>query len=240
MESYFYLILYFDEMTPFFYPYHTVIVANGTFPRHPVPLSFLRKATRIICCDGATETLLKHGFEPDYIVGDLDSLSQELQQRYSHCLHHNPDQETNDLTKAVKFCVERQWDEITILAATGKREDHSIGNISLLADYAGYANVQMITDYGVFTPLLKSTRFESFAEQQVSIFCLTPDTIFTFYGLKYPLTGQTLSSWWQGSLNEAVGNEFFIEMDGGKALVFREHGIKILKNKSGVNPGLSL
>jgi thiamine pyrophosphokinase len=212
-----------SKMTiPFIYPYHTVIVANGSFPSHPVPLSFLREASRIVCCDGATEALLKYGFEPDHIVGDLDSLSQKLQQRYSHRLHHDPDQETNDLTKAVNFCTENQWNEITILAATGKREDHSLGNISLLADYAEYANVQMITDYGVFIPLLKSAQFKSFAGQTVSIFSLTPGTVFTFQGLKYPLTGQTISSWWQGTLNEALGAEFFIEMEEGvKALVFR-------------------
>ena len=208
---------------PFVCPYHTVIVANGSFPWHPVPLSLLRKASQIVCCDGATESLLEYGVEPDFIVGDLDSLSQDLQQRYSHCLHHDPDQETNDLTKAVRFCAERQWNEITILGATGKREDHTIGNISLLADYAGYASVQIITDYGVFYPLLKSGCFESFAGQQVSIFSLTPDTVFTFQGLKYPITRQTLSSWWQGTLNEATADEFTVEMDGGKVLVFREY-----------------
>ena len=208
---------------PFTYSYHTVIVANGSFPRHPVPLSFLHEASRIICCDGATKALLEHGLEPDCIVGDLDSLSQELQQRYSHCLHHNPDQETNDLTKAIKFCKENQWNDITILGATGKREDHSIGNISLLADYAEYTNVQMITDCGVFTPLLKSASFECFTGQNVSIFSLTPATFFTFRGLKYPLAGQAISSWWQGTLNETLENEFFIDMDSGKALVFREH-----------------
>jgi thiamine pyrophosphokinase len=211
-------------MIPLTFPYHTVILANGAFPRHSVPLSFLRKASRIICCDGATESLLEYGLEPDFIIGDLDSLSQELQQRYSHCLHHDDDQETNDLTKAVRFCAERQWNEITILGATGKREDHTLGNISLLADYAEYVNIQLITDYGVFFPLLKSGCFESFRGQQVSIFSLTPDTVFSFHGLKYPVTGQTLPSWWQGTLNEAIGNGFTIEMDGGKALVFREHG----------------
>ena len=204
-------------------PYHTVILSNGVFPRHPVPLSFLRDASRIVCCDGATEALLGYGREPDYIVGDLDSLSQELQQRYSHCLHRDPDQETNDLTKAVNFCVERHWDEITLLGATGKREDHSLGNISLLADYGENANIQLITDYGVFVPLLKSGGFESFKGQQASIFSLTPATIFTLRGLKYPLAQQTLSSWWQGTLNEAMGSEFFIEMDHGKALVFRTY-----------------
>ena len=212
-------------MIPFTYPYFTVIVANGVFPQHPVPLSFLHEASRIVCCDGATEALLGYGFEPDYIVGDLDSLSQELHQRYNHCLHHDLDQDTNDLTKAVKFCTERQWNEITIVGATGKREDHNIGNISLLADYAEYAKVQLITDYGVFFPLLKSERFMCFAGQQVSVFSLTPDTLFTFHGLKYPLAEQTLSSWWQGTLNEAMYTEFAIDMDHGKALVFRKYGV---------------
>ena len=208
---------------PISYPYSTVILANGTFPDHPAPLSFLHDATRIISCDGATENLLEYGLEPDFIVGDLDSLSPTLQQRFNHCLHHDPDQNSNDLTKAVNFCIQRQWKEITILGATGKREDHSIGNISLLADYTENVKVQLITDFGVFMPLLQSESFESFAGQQVSIFSLTPDTVFTFHGLKYPLTKQTLSSWWQGTLNEALGDKFLIEMNNGKVLVFRQH-----------------
>ncbi len=208
---------------PFTHPFRTVILANGAFPQHPVPVSFLQTALRIVCCDGATEALLRYGLEPQYIVGDLDSLSEEIEQRYGDILHHDPDQEINDLTKAVRFCIKNGWTDITILGATGKREDHSLGNISLLADYAEIADVQMITDYGVFMPVLQSARFESFPGQQVSIFSLTPDTVFTFRGLKYLLIGKKISSWWQGSLNEACGNEFDIDTDKGKALVFREH-----------------
>jgi len=204
-------------------PYHAVILSNGAFPQHPVPLSFLRKASHIICCDGAADTLIESGLTPDFIVGDLDSLSQELRQRFNHCLHHDTDQNCNDLTKAVNFCAKRQLNEITIVGATGKREDHSIGNISLLTEYADYVKVQLITDFGVFVPILKSAHFESFPGQQVSIFSLTADTVFTFHGLKYPLCGQTITSWWQGTLNEALGNDFFIEMNHGKALVFRQH-----------------
>jgi len=212
-----------EMMIPSTFPFYTVIVANGAFPRHPVPLSFLREASRIICCDSATEPLLEYGFEPDHIVGDLDSLSQELQQRFSHSLHHDTDQYTNDLTKSVKFCAEKEWNEITIVGATGKREDHSLGNISLLADYAATVKVQLITDYGVFMPLLNSGNFESFAGQQVSVFSLSSETVFTFRGLKYPLTEQTITSWWQGTLNEALSSDFYIGMDHGRALVFREH-----------------
>ncbi len=204
-------------------PFKTVILANGAFPVHPVPVSFLHQAEMLICCDGAVEPLLRYGMEPHYIVGDLDSISQEVRQRYQHCLRHDPDQEINDLTKSVQFCIDNRCTEITILGATGAREDHSIANISLLADYASQVQVQMITDYGVFVPILHSAQFESYPGQQVSIFSLTPDTIFDLDELAYPLTGKTLSSWWQGSLNEACGNSFSVGMDRGKALIFREH-----------------
>ena len=37
----------------------TVILADGDFPADPVPLSFLEKAERIVCCDGAALALVR-------------------------------------------------------------------------------------------------------------------------------------------------------------------------------------
>ena len=210
-------------MIPLLQDYKTIILANGAFPQAKIPLSYLHSADRIICCDGAITNLLQIGLEPDYIVGDLDSISDASKERFSTILHHNPDQETNDLTKAVQFCAEHNWKEITILGATGKREDHSIGNLSLLTDYAEYVQVQLLTDYGVFVPQLKSAQYESYPKQQVSIFSLSPTTLFSSSGLVYPLEERVFSSWWQGTLNEAAGNSFSIKMNKGKVLVFREY-----------------
>jgi len=57
-----------------------------------------------------------------------------------------------------------------IVGATGKREDHTLGNISLLADYMKTAKVVMVTDYGIFTPMQGITEFTSHKGQQVSLF----------------------------------------------------------------------
>ncbi|MDH8702249.1 thiamine pyrophosphokinase [Dysgonomonadaceae bacterium PH5-43] len=210
-------------MIPLLQDFKTIILANGAFPTHKVPLSFLYSADRIICCDGAIINLLQTGLEPNHIVGDLDSISDVLQKRFQSILHHCPDQETNDLAKAVKFCIENEWTHITILGATGKREDHSIGNLSLLADYNEEVDIQLITDYGVFNPQsTNNSVYESQPKQQVSIFSLTPDTLFDSEGLVYALNKRALTSWWQGSLNEAQGNSFTLNMNKGKALVFRE------------------
>ncbi len=53
----------------------TAIVADGNFPEHDIPLGYLKSAGRIICCDGSAENLIKAGFIPDAIVGDMDSLN---------------------------------------------------------------------------------------------------------------------------------------------------------------------
>jgi thiamine pyrophosphokinase len=211
------------KMIPLIQNFQTVILADGNFPATEIPLSFLQQAGRIICCDGATEKLLKFGLNPDYIVGDLDSLSEELKNRFSPILFPNPDQETNDLTKAVQFCIDHGWNEITILGATGKREDHTLGNLSLLTDYAEKVNVQLLTDYGVFAAQSKSEDYESYPGQQVSFFSLTPATHFTTRNLVYPLQDRALSSWWQGTLNEATADSFSLTINQGKILVFREY-----------------
>jgi thiamine pyrophosphokinase len=205
--------------------FRTIILANGAFPQHKIPLSFLHNAERIICCDGSCQSLLNIGLQPDYIVGDLDSISDEIRSNFSSILHYNSDQETNDLTKAVQFCIQHNWKQITILGATGKREDHSLGNLSLLSDYAEQANVQLFTDFGVFSPQLeKKNTYESYKNQQVSIFALSSTTLFSSKNLVYQLDKRMLTSWWQGTLNESTSEFFEIEMDKGKALIFREYG----------------
>jgi thiamine pyrophosphokinase len=216
-------------MIPLIQNFKTIILADGSFPEHEIPLSFLRNANQRICCDGAIEKILAFGMEPDFIVGDLDSISNELKNRFTSILRQNPDQETNDLTKAIHFCMENNWNEITILGATGKREDHTLGNLSLLTDYAETVDVQLLTDYGVFVPQLKPAFYESFPGQQVSIFSLTPTTLFTTEKLAYPLEKRALKSWWQGTLNESTADYFAIEIQEGKALIFRQY--KIQRNK---------
>jgi len=210
-------------MIPLIQNFRTVILANGNFPTHQIPLGFLSKAEQIVCCDGAAQNLLNAGFKPDYIIGDLDSVSNEIKNKYASIIVHLAEQETNDLTKAANFCLENNWTEITILGATGKREDHTLGNLSLLTDYAEKTNVQLLTDNGVFTPLLKTEVLESYSGEQISIFSLNPETKFTFHNLLYPVNNKKLTSWWQGTLNEAESDSFTINFDNGKVLIFREY-----------------
>lgn len=201
----------------------TIILCNGEFPVHSSALNALNNAKQIVCCDGAATKLLQYGRIPDAIVGDLDSISEELKLRFSDRLHQSTCQETNDLTKAVNYCIQKGISKVKILGATGLREDHTLGNISLLVEYASKIKVEMITDTGIFYPILESTSFKSTKGQQVSIFSITPATEITTLGLKYSVSRRSFPNWYQGTLNEAEGDNFRIEFDHGKLLIFIQH-----------------
>lgn len=203
------------------YSDYVVILGNGEFPTHPVPLDLLRQTPVVVCCDGAVSGLLSFGREPDFIVGDMDSISPELLTRFEGKTFRSDDQETNDQTKALLFCLDRGWSNIRILGSTGFREDHSLGNMALLSDYLEMgAEAIMITDHGMFIPINRSSSFTSVPGQQISLFSLTPQVPVTTAGLKYPLDHRPLLSWWQGTLNEALGEEFALSFSEGRFLVF--------------------
>ena len=200
-----------------------VILAAGDFPTHPIPLGMLTKAAdRIICCDGAADRLLAAGFTPMAVVGDGDSISPEARERLSDRLHIESEQETNDLSKAVRYAVRQGMHRLLILGATGRREDHTLGNISLLADYqARGLDVEMWTDYGVFTPATGCQTFASRAGQQFSVFCLD-DAPLTLRDVRWPLEGRRITRWWQATLNKALTDTFRIETRG-RVIVFRTY-----------------
>lgn len=198
----------------------TAIIANGKFPDHPIPLGYLLRAKRVICCDGAADSLIDFGLEPFAIVGDCDSVNKKIAEKYQDRLFIDIDQETNDLTKAVKWCSGRGYGNIVILGATGKREDHTLGNISLLVEYADFTIIKMVTDAGIFFPILESTKIEAQKGQQVSIFSIDLLNEITSSGLKYKLNNKKLTNWWAATLNEAEGDSFTLEFNQGRVIVY--------------------
>jgi thiamine pyrophosphokinase len=180
----------------------TVVLGNGSYPTHEVPLQLLQSASFLLCCDGAVNQLTAHGVTPDFIIGDGDSIAPELKQRYADRFLQVADQETNDQTKAMNYLMQKGVQRVALVGATGGREDHTLGNVSLLMDYLRQGmEVRMFTDTGVFIPARGETLLEVEPGTQISIFRFDATSL-SAEGLKYPLYDFT--AWWQGTLNEAV------------------------------------
>ena len=189
-----------------------VVVGGGDFPLHSRPLSLLNDAARVVCCDGAADEYIAQGLTPWRIVGDGDSLSAEAKTKYSDIIRINPDQETNDQTKAIEYLAHKGYRDIAIVAATGRREDHTLGNISLLIEYLRMGlNVRIYTDYGMMVACRDNQSFKAPIGSAVSIFGFGTKGMQS-EGLAYPI--RDFSSWWQGTLNKTTQEVFYITCEG--------------------------
>ena len=197
-----------------------VILADGDFPKSDIPLGYLDNADKIICCDGAAGDLIEYGKEPYAIVGDLDSIAPDLKERYGSILYYDGDEDCNDLTKAVRYCIGNGFTDLVITGASGKREDHTLGNISLLAEYAESVAVRMVTDKGIFIPVNSGDRISSYPGQQVSVFSFADEGEISSENLKYPLKNLVLKNLWMGTLNECVADYFSLSFSRGSVMVF--------------------
>jgi len=200
---------------------NVVILANGEKPTHSIPLSVLKNAEKIICCDGAISFLEQQKITPHIIIGDCDSISSEQKEKYKTLIKKDENEAYNDLQKALKYCIKNQWNEVIILGASGLRDDHFLANIGILVHYANKLSLSMVTNHGVFMPITQTTDFQSFAGQQISVFSFSPDIKITYQGLKYSIQKQKFRELWEGSLNEAIGEGFTVEIEGnGVVLIY--------------------
>lgn len=199
-------------ISPVFDP-ELVILGAGDFPKHPIPVNIMRHAPRLVCCDGsAVEYINNTKKRPWKIVGDGDSLSDELKSEYSDIFVHISEQDDNDQTKALSFARSHGFKKIAILGATGKREDHTLGNISLLADYfESGIDVRMYTDHGVFITCQGDNSFDFPVASAVSVFSFGATNI-SSQGLQYQL--YDIKKLWQGTLNKIAESPFYIKAQG--------------------------
>ena len=181
----------------------TVILAAGDFrQKGGAAWKLLATAKRVVACDSAADAYRRRFRKwPDVIIGDLDSLSR-LPSRISRpsSLVRVPDQDTNDLEKAMSYCAQQGWRNPVIVGATGKREDHAIGNVFRALDYG----CEIVTDHGRFIPVRGKAAFKVKKGAAVSIFAPDPKTRMTSKGLEWPLDEVKFRNLYCATLNRTT------------------------------------
>ena len=129
---------------------NVLVVANGIFPTLGEMEGLFESNCTIICCDGAVKKLTDAGYEPNIIIGDMDSISEYYKNKYNDIIVHIDNQENNDLDKALSWLNDKNINLATIIAADGGRDDHTLGNILLLLERKYPYNIKMKTNSGTF------------------------------------------------------------------------------------------
>ena len=203
------------------------ILANGEPPRHAAPRAAFASADLLVACDGALAAARALGREPDYVVGDGDSLAPADQAALGARLINVSEQDTNDLCKAFRFVISLPRPDnalsITLLGATGLREDHALANIFHLLDFSEQVpDTTILTDAGMFTAVRGEETIPCHPGDAVSVFAPLPDTHVASRGLLWPLDGVDLAPLWRGTLNRATGIAFTLCTDK-PVLLYRPH-----------------
>lgn len=199
-----------------------VILANGAFPEHELPLEIMNSAGTLVCCDGAANSLINYSRKPDIVIGDLDSLSTEAMSHFYDILVPSESQEIGDLEKAVNWIKEQDVEEASILGATGRSDDRSLGNLLLLYTDLGM-RLSVFTDTGHFSVVRSEAQLDTFAGQSVSLFTDSPSARLTTVGLAYPLHDEPLTRPHSGTSNRSLGETITISVEDGVCLVSRAY-----------------
>jgi len=212
-------------------PRRALIFANGELAVPPAIAEMIRPDDLLVAADGGLRHLSRLGLRPNWLVGDLDSVSPEevesLQGAGVRILRYPVDKDETDLELALQAVITAGYTSIRVIAALGGRLDQTLGNLFLL-QLPGLADRDVRLDDGHEEVLL--------VRQQVELTGQTGDTLSLLplggpasgiwtEGLRYPLHGETLyPERTRGISNVFLGDLVRVRLEQGMLLCIHMYG----------------
>lgn len=198
------------------------IIANGESLVSDWARDNLRDASIIIAADGGALLCSELDIRPDYIVGDMDSISRELKDTFSDSeFILRPDQNSTDMQKAIDFAMSLSPVLIKVFSSFGKRIDHTIANVLLFQEYETSVPLVIYDNFGrmsLLSPGKHSLRGR--IGMTVSMFSLNPLENLILEGFKYPVDEQSFSGSFIGVSNVYVKEISHVSFDSGKLFLY--------------------
>lgn len=205
-----------------------LIVGGGTSPSVTLLKKQYQDADIVIAADSGANHLIAAGLLPQIVIGDMDSISvdtlKNLQEHQSvEMIRHQVMKDETDMDLCMRTAVLRGATEIVLLAATGSRWDHSLGNMMLMVHFiqAGI-QVSMMNDHNLAYSTMKSISVGQYADRYLSLIAITPEVRnLRISGVAYPLNGHHLQLGSALCLSNQITSESAeISFDSGILMVF--------------------
>lgn len=233
-----------------------LLVCNGEPPDSTLAQRLAKDADLIIAADGGANVARKLGITPDVIIGDLDSITAATKRFFSAGKRLKPlqgssglhvprpkgrgytrfvkvsRQDNTDLEKALDHLIEQKIQRATIIAATGKRLDHTLGNLSVIWNYTKKINLIFVGDDWTAIPVGREQRLAAKKGTTVSLLPFGVCSGITLRGLQYPLTNATMKVGEIGVSNVVSKSPFSVQVKKGNVLlmVFADYtSIRLLR-----------
>ena len=152
-----------------------ILFGNGEIPSHPIVLNKIKGVGTIICLDGGADKLIKLGYKPTFIVGDLDSLSKKPED-YGCEFIALPEQSKNDLEKGLEWCLDKGIKDISLIGFSGLRDDHNTAALFALKSFSEKMDITMLTNHSAVHCIKGTSKFKVSKGQLISILASKTDT----------------------------------------------------------------
>jgi thiamine pyrophosphokinase len=209
-----------------------IILANGKPPRKSVITFFQKNGyDTLLCADGGADSALRLGLTPNYIIGDLDSISKEAINKFkntSKILQYKRQNDT-DVEKCLKFAIKNKFDEALLIGVTGNRLDHTICNLGIVLKFFSKIKLSLLAENSYLKPYTADVRLKTQKGEIISLYGFDKKTKITSKGLKYPLNNISLPFGEKESTsNVSTSNSIQLKIRNGISFIIRD--FKTMKN----------
>ena len=177
----------------------------------------------IIACDGAVNNCIEQGISVDYLIGDMDSINQEMLAHSNDGsieVVENFDQENNDLTKAILFAHGLKPKAIDIIGVDGGLSDHQFCNYLSLIECQTKARIHL--DDCIVSAITKTNAGFCSIEYGTtfSLFSIGTSIGVNVTGAKWELKNSKLTPSSTGLHNIATSERLAVSCESGNLLLF--------------------
>lgn len=201
------------------------IIGAGDFAVARIP-DYNPETDTVIAVDGGVIYCGLISLEPDMIIGDFDSVDDEMataikliEENYPEkVLRLKPEKDDTDMMVAIKWGLEKGFTSFRIYGGLGGRLDHSIANIQCLhyLKNNGADGYLLEADGMIMVSTTKDIRhFQPSMEGYLSLFSLEKESVVSIENMKYPLDTHTVTN----DFPIGISNEFI----PGKGAVITVH-----------------
>jgi thiamine pyrophosphokinase len=149
-----------------------LIIANGESCSRNLLDQLLEWSPIVMVLDGAIDRVIPLGIKIDILAGDFDRNKDPreiLNYQNSVEIVHTPDQNKTDLEKGIEYLMKEGYSAVNIVWATGKRSDHFINNIAILARYQANITMTMLDDFSKIYPIFSGFKKFYAANTNISL-----------------------------------------------------------------------
>lgn len=164
------------------------------------------------------------GVQPDFFIGDQDSLPPTVELIHTQTCILNPIKDKTDTWEAIALAVRQGCTRAVIVCALGGRTDHTLANLQLLkrAQTLGIV-AEIIAETETVRLLKKSDRIVYREGESFSLLPLTDCTSVTVCGAFYETEKMDMPVGLPiGISNEFVGEDVTVSYETGDLLLFTE------------------